>query len=156
MTVELYRWLGAAINNSLSDLKPVQVKDLEAAFSKLPQEKAKPERLLRSEQAAAAEAAAAEAEMGKFYARDGTVHMAYFYSGEAEDGDGGGDGEGEPMDEDPVDPYDLADPVNITAKLPGNFFELIVCIIIMGEKDTSNLLFITKGIQKVAGTKRST
>ena len=67
MTVELYRWLGAAINNSLSDLKPVQVKDLEAAFSKLPQEKAKPERLLRSEQAAAAEAAAAEAEMGKFF-----------------------------------------------------------------------------------------
>lgn len=81
MTVELYRWLGAAINNSLSDLKPVQVKDLEAAFAKLPQEKAKPERLLRSEQAAAAEAAAAEAEMGmSFAANDTHKHTsgAYF------------------------------------------------------------------------------
>lgn len=52
----------------------------------------------------------------------------YVFQGEAEDGDGGDD-QGEPMDEDPVDPYDFADPVNITAKLPGNFFELIVCII---------------------------
>lgn len=64
MTVELYRWLGPAIQPSLSDLKPVQVKDLEEAFSKLPPGKATPERLLRSEQAAAAESAANEVEMG--------------------------------------------------------------------------------------------
>lgn len=29
------------------------------------------------------------------------------------------------MDAEPIDPYDLADPVDITAKLPGNFFELL-------------------------------
>lgn len=29
------------------------------------------------------------------------------------------------MDQD-MDPYDLADPVDITAKLPGNFYELLV------------------------------
>lgn len=29
------------------------------------------------------------------------------------------------MDAEPVDPYDLADPVDITAKLPGNFYELL-------------------------------
>ena len=68
MTVELYRWLGAAVNGYLSDLKPVQQKDLEEAFSKLPNEKATPERLLRSEQAAAAEAAATnEVDMGNIY-----------------------------------------------------------------------------------------
>lgn len=67
MTIELYRWLGAAINSSLSDLKPVQVKELEDAFSKLPQEKPKPERLLRSEQAVAEEEAAGEVEMSKLH-----------------------------------------------------------------------------------------
>ena len=30
------------------------------------------------------------------------------------------------MDEEPIDPYDLADPVDITSKLAGNFFELLV------------------------------
>ncbi|KAI7849124.1 armadillo-type protein [Circinella umbellata] len=106
LTVELYRWLGAAINGYLSDLKPVQQKDLEEAFSKLPNEKATPERLLRSEQAAAAEAAATnEADMD-------------------EEVDGEDDG-GEAMDDEPIDPYDLADPVDITSKLPGNFFELL-------------------------------
>ncbi|KAI9315486.1 armadillo-type protein [Dichotomocladium elegans] len=92
LTVELYRWLGPAITQSLSDLKPVQLKDLEEAFSKLPQEKAKPERLLRSEQAAASASDEQDAE---------------------------------PMDEEPMDPYDLADPVDILGKIPGNFYELL-------------------------------
>lgn len=81
------------------------------------------------------------------------------YQGEAEDGDGGDD-QGEPMDEDPVDPYDLADPVDITAKLPGNFYELIVCIIgNLGDafihKPTHFACFFYKGIQKMARTTRS-
>ena len=60
--------MGAAINGYLSDLKPVQQKDLEEAFSKLPNEKVTPERLLRSEQAAAAEATATnEVDMGNIY-----------------------------------------------------------------------------------------
>ncbi|KAI9254442.1 armadillo-type protein [Phascolomyces articulosus] len=106
LTVELYRWLGPAINPYLSDLKPVQQKDLEDAFSKLPKDKATPERLLRSEQAAAAEAAAAAEEVDMDEGQD--------------DGEGG-----DAMDEDPIDPYDLADPVDISSKLPGNFFDLL-------------------------------
>jgi cytoskeleton-associated protein 5 len=30
------------------------------------------------------------------------------------------------MEEVHVDPFDLADPIDITAKLPGNFYELLV------------------------------
>lgn len=65
MTTELYRWVGAALSPSLSDLKPVQIKELEEAFGKLPSERPTPERLLRSEQQKAAEMAAAEVEIGK-------------------------------------------------------------------------------------------
>lgn len=41
------------------------MKELEEAFGKLPKERPTPERLLRSEQEAAAEAETAEVEMGK-------------------------------------------------------------------------------------------
>jgi cytoskeleton-associated protein 5 len=51
LTVETYRWVGQAMMTSLSDLKPVQLKELEEAFQKLPAEKPTPERLIRAEQA---------------------------------------------------------------------------------------------------------
>lgn len=52
LTVELYRWIGAPMMASLStSLKPVQIKELEEAFAKLPSDKPTPERLIRSEQA---------------------------------------------------------------------------------------------------------
>lgn len=69
MTIELYRWIGPAVNQFLSELKPVQIKELEESFSQLPQEKAVPERLLRSQQelvqAAAENDADDDVEMGK-------------------------------------------------------------------------------------------
>ncbi|KAI9004872.1 armadillo-type protein [Phycomyces nitens] len=101
LVVELFRWIGAAINTYLADLKPVQVKELEESFTKIPAGKAVPERLIRSEQAAAEEAAEMEV-----------------------DEDGGGPDEEEPM-EDTVDAFDLADPVDITTKLPADFNTLI-------------------------------
>lgn len=51
LTVELYRWIGQPLMPSISTLKPVQIKELEEVFSKLPAEKPTPERLIRSEQA---------------------------------------------------------------------------------------------------------
>lgn len=51
LTIELYRWIGQPMMASLSTLKPVQIKELEEAFSKLPAQKPVPERLIRSEQA---------------------------------------------------------------------------------------------------------
>lgn len=97
---ELYRWLGPAITNSLNDLKPVQIKELNEQFEKLPQEKAIPERLLRSEQVKLQEP-----------------------GGPVADGEAAGDATDSPAEEAPVDAYDLADPVNILDKLPKGFYE---------------------------------
>ncbi|ORZ13461.1 armadillo-type protein [Absidia repens] len=105
LTIEIYKWIGSALTPLLSDLKPVQMKELEEAFGNLPSERPSPERLLRSEQRKMEEAAAAEVVIGESH--NDTV-----------DGD-------ETMDDRPMDPYDISDPVDITASLPGNFFELL-------------------------------
>ncbi|CAG8557067.1 17160_t:CDS:10, partial [Dentiscutata erythropus] len=47
LVIELYKWLGQAINPHLQELKPVQVKELNEAFEKLPQEKVTQQRFLR-------------------------------------------------------------------------------------------------------------
>ncbi|KAI7908148.1 armadillo-type protein [Cokeromyces recurvatus] len=102
LTVELYRWIGQPLSTSLTTLKPVQIKDLEEAFSKLPTEKPTPERLIRSEQASEEpEQVENDIKMGD----------------DAQDE--------EQMDVDEIDAFDLADPIDITAKLPGNFYELL-------------------------------
>ncbi|CAI2179034.1 13105_t:CDS:10 [Funneliformis geosporum] len=93
LVIELYKWLGKAIDPHLSELKPVQIKELNEAFEKLPQVKPQQERLLRS-QIAAAEAAA-----------------------EA----GGGD-EAEAEEEKEIDAYDLAEPVDVLSKLSKEFY----------------------------------
>ncbi|KAI9483394.1 MAG: armadillo-type protein [Benjaminiella poitrasii] len=101
LTVELYRWIGQPLMASLSTLKPVQIKDLEEAFSKLPSEKPSPERLIRSEQAIQeVEQAQNDVEVDDTLAEN-------------------------EMEIDEVDAFDLADPVDITAKLPANFYELL-------------------------------
>ncbi|CAO3595984.1 unnamed protein product [Absidia cylindrospora] len=105
LTIEIYKWIGSALTPLLSDLKPVQMKELEEAFGKLPLERPSPERLLRSEQRKLEEAVAAEVGIGESY-----------------NGDIDGD---EPMEDRPMDPYDVSDPVDITASLPGNFYELL-------------------------------
>ncbi|CAG8735004.1 17874_t:CDS:2, partial [Funneliformis caledonium] len=93
LVIELYKWLNKAIVPHLSELKPVQIKELNEAFEKLPQVKPQQERLLRS-QVAAAEAAA-----------------------EA----GGGD-EAEAEEEKEIDAYDLAEPVDVLSKLSKEFY----------------------------------
>ncbi|KAI8337676.1 armadillo-type protein [Chlamydoabsidia padenii] len=105
LTTELYRWIGPAINPSLATLKPVQTKELEAAFAKLPSDRPTPERLLRSEQQKMTEAATMDVGIGGSH--------------------NGLDDTGEPMEEVYVDSYDLADPLDLTAKLSGNFYELL-------------------------------
>ena len=65
LTVELYRWIGQPMIASLSTLKPVQIKELEEAFAKLPADKPKPERFIRSEQVVEEEHMEEEVEGGK-------------------------------------------------------------------------------------------
>ena len=85
------------------------MKELDAEWEKL-EGGAVPTRFIRSEQAAA-EAAAASG------------------GGGAEDDAGGDDDEGVAVSAAPIaiDPYDLADPVDMLGKLPKNFYDQLVC-----------------------------
>ncbi|RDA84182.1 hypothetical protein CP532_3913 [Ophiocordyceps camponoti-leonardi (nom. inval.)] len=101
LTVELYRWLREAMKPMFwGELKPTQQSDLEAQFEKVKAEPPpKQERLLRSQQAVA-EAAPA----------------------------GGDDGEAsddEPDDAGAVDAFSLAEPEDITKKIPPNFTDML-------------------------------
>ncbi|CAG8484013.1 10579_t:CDS:10 [Racocetra fulgida] len=77
VVVKLYKWLGQAINPHLQELKPVQVKELNEAFEKLPKEKVTQQRFLRSQK-------------------------------ETEEAE--------------KDVYDLAEPVDVLAKIPKDFY----------------------------------
>ncbi|KGQ99777.1 hypothetical protein MG5_06260 [Candida albicans P57072] len=119
LTIELYRWMGDALINALfSDLKPVQQKDLTAAFEKekgtSPQQKRytkkQREEIERREQEAAAAAAAAAA---------------------ATAGNGGGNGDDVDdvemsdvngvTDDNEYDPLEFVDPVEVLNKFPSDF-----------------------------------
>ncbi|KAJ3032355.1 Microtubule-associated protein, microtubule dynamics during spindle orientation, partial [Rhizophlyctis rosea] len=104
LALELYRWLGPAISNSLTDLKPVQLKELNEQFETLPNERPIPDRLLRSEQA---KIEANRGQMG-----DSTNEASH-----------GGQDDAAAQEPEDIDPYDLADPINILDKLPKNFYE---------------------------------
>ncbi|XP_044007897.1 protein mini spindles isoform X2 [Aphidius gifuensis] len=102
MIIEIYRWIGAPIKQQLNTLKPVQLTELEAEFSKLGNERATPNRYLRSQKP------------------KNTVVL-----------ETGGGGSGDVDDEDDeidtaandIDPYDLIDPVDILSKLPKDFYD---------------------------------
>ncbi|KAK2715982.1 hypothetical protein QYM36_010516 [Artemia franciscana] len=50
LMIELYRWIGQALKPQLSNLKPIQVSELEAEFDKIGHEKPVQVRFLRSQQ----------------------------------------------------------------------------------------------------------
>ncbi|KAJ2615176.1 hypothetical protein H4S08_001359 [Coemansia sp. RSA 1365] len=106
LTVELYRWMGQAILPSLQDLPPVLLKELEAQFAAAAKDPPpKQERLLRSQQGA----------------EESTENV------KAGTNDGDAD-EGETVADDAagaIDPWDIADPVDITQKLPEDFFPFL-------------------------------
>jgi cytoskeleton-associated protein 5 len=49
LVVELYRWLGPVMQKQIENLRPAQVKELEAAFQDIQPGKAVPEKYLRSQ-----------------------------------------------------------------------------------------------------------
>ncbi|KAH7979345.1 hypothetical protein HPB49_009121 [Dermacentor silvarum] len=100
LTIELYRWTGDALKPLLQSMKPVQVSELEAEFSKVEKGTASPERYIRSEQTGRAQAPDA--------GTDGGVDI--------EEGDECGGGA-------VVDGYDLLEAVDILSKLPKDFYE---------------------------------
>lgn len=97
LTVELYKWMGPALEQVLfADLKPVQQKDLTAAFEKVKDEKPTQTRLLKSQR----EAKEAQAEQQDGDQGDGDVIM------------------GDTEEAGKVDAYDLMDPVDVLSKIP--------------------------------------
>jgi len=101
LTVEIYRWIGVALNPLLTSVKAVQLAELEKEFETVKGEKAVPKRYLRSQQAKQAKIAE-------------TVE-------EDEDGDADECDDAAPD----VDPYDLMTPVDILSKLPKDWQEKV-------------------------------
>lgn len=100
LTIEIYRWIGAAFKSQISALPAVLLTELEAEFDKINNDKAIPSRYLRSQQEKQLLAAVAS--------------TADVQNGE----------EDEDVDEaEEVDPMDLVDPVDILSKLPKDFYE---------------------------------
>jgi hypothetical protein len=122
LTVELYRWLKEAMKVVFwGELKPVQQQDLEKLFEKVKEEPApKQERFTRAQQAAMAvhvdrpDQEAGEAE-----------------AAEVEEGE----------DLVVVDAFDLADPIDVYSKIPGDFIENIASTKWKERKEALEALF---------------
>lgn len=101
LAVELYRWLREAMKPMFwGELKPTQQTDLEGQFEKVKAEASpKQERLLRSQQEAIANAPAG-----------GEVDM---------------EGDDEPEEAEEVDAFDLAEPQDVSKKIPPNFSDML-------------------------------
>ncbi|XP_065581749.1 cytoskeleton-associated protein 5-like [Artemia franciscana] len=99
LMIELYRWIGQALKPQLSNLKPIQVSELEAEFDKIGHEKPVQVRFLRSQQDLKA----------KFEAKAAGI----------EDGDEEEEEQGAPE----IDPLDLLEPVEVLSKLPKDFYD---------------------------------
>ena len=122
LTVELYRWLKEAMKAVFwSDLKPVQQQDLEKLFEKVKEEPApKQERFTRTQQAAMA----------------AHVNRPEQHTGEPEAADVEAEEEAVV-----VDAFDLAEPIDVHSKIPGDFFENIASTKWKERKDTLDALF---------------
>ncbi|KAF7541748.1 hypothetical protein G7Z17_g11884 [Cylindrodendrum hubeiense] len=101
LAVELYRWLREAMKPMFwGDLKPSQQADLEAQFEKVKAEAApKQERLLRSQQEAKANAPEGEEDVM--------------------------DDDDEPDAAEEIDAFDLAEPQDVSKKIPPNFTDML-------------------------------
>ncbi|XP_060518402.1 protein mini spindles isoform X2 [Cylas formicarius] len=104
MVIELYRWIGPGLRAHLqnANLQAVQLTELETEFLKIDGTKSCPLRYVRSQQQ----------KQSKLMA-------------DAEEVDGADDEDNEEDAPKEIDPYDLADPVNILSKLPKDFYEKI-------------------------------
>ena len=97
LTIELYRWIGEAIMPSLSELKPVQLKELKASFADVDRSDVQPERRLRSAVAKGSASSASKKDTDAFASS-------------------------KPVQ---VDAFDLAEPVDVLSKIPESFSELL-------------------------------
>ncbi|KAM0334996.1 hypothetical protein ACHAQA_000030 [Verticillium albo-atrum] len=127
LAVEFYRWLREAMKPMFwGDLKPTQQTDLETQFEKIKAEPApKQERFLRSQQEIMARAPP---------------------PGEEGDGDYGADEEEEPAE---VDAFDLAEPQDVTGKVPANFTEALASSKWKERKEALEALFAAVNVPRI-------
>lgn len=102
LTIEMFRWIGAALRPQLTSVNDVLLKELDGEFEKVKGETSEPSRYLRSQQAKAAARSAAAA---------------------ANQGDGDDEEQGQDDDAPPMDPMDLIEAIDILSKLPKDFYE---------------------------------
>lgn len=102
IAVEIYRWIRDALKPPLQNINPVQFKELEEEWVKLPTGAAKQTRFLRSQQDL----------------------KAKFEEQQSTGGDGGEDNDGD-AGAVQVDAYELLEAVEILSKLPKDFYEKI-------------------------------
>lgn len=102
LTIEMFRWIGAALRPQLTTLNDVLLKELDAEFEKAKGDTPEPTRFLRSQQAKAAARSAAAA---------GNAD-----DGDEDDADGGEDAPA-------VDPMDFVEAIDLLSKLPKDFYD---------------------------------
>lgn len=113
LTVEMYKWMGDALNTVLfPDLKPVQQKDLTAAFEKVKGEPVEQKRYTKTQQFEIARREEQEA-AAAILAASGSRENS-FNAGEAVDV------EMEEANPPKFDAYDLMDPVDVLSKFPSD------------------------------------
>ncbi|KAJ2737013.1 hypothetical protein IW152_000276 [Coemansia sp. BCRC 34962] len=116
LAVELYRWMRQAILPSLQDLPPVLLKDLESQFAAVASEPLpRQARLLRSQQEAE-EIDSAPAGAGSQVSTNANAAANANNRAAAEE-ESAAPG---------VDAWELVDPVDITKKLPDDFYEMVI------------------------------
>ena len=119
--MELYRWLGDAIKPALSELKPVQLKDLETSFSTIKVGEAQPTRELSSQK-----------KLKESVADDNDV--------------GADDGEQQTQE---LTAYDLAEPVDITNKIPFDLSEALASAKWLERKAGLDNLYIAINVPRI-------
>uniref|UniRef100_F6XPY6 Cytoskeleton-associated protein 5 n=1 Tax=Xenopus tropicalis TaxID=8364 RepID=F6XPY6_XENTR len=102
LAVEIYRWIRDALRPPLQNINPVQLKELEEEWVKLPQSAPKQSRFLRSQQ---------------------DLKAKFEQQQQAGGDDGGDEGEEEVVPQ--VDAYELLEAVEILSKLPKDFYDKI-------------------------------
>ncbi|KAI4105775.1 MAG: hypothetical protein L6R37_002522 [Teloschistes peruensis] len=126
LAVELYRWLREAMKTLFwNDLKPVQQQDMEKLFEAVKQEPPpKQERLLRSQQAAQAASSATPQDA---------------------------EGEAEVEKEQPpeIDAFDLAEPVDVLAKMPADFEQNMASTKWKDRKDALDALYAVANTDRI-------
>ncbi|KAK9457468.1 armadillo-type protein [Dipodascopsis uninucleata] len=121
LTVELYKWMGDTLKMiALQDLKPVQQKELEELFESVKDIKPQQERFLLSQQRAILNSSSPD--------------VANDEAGEEEE----------------ADPYDIIETVDITNKIPGDFFDRVTSVKWKDRKEAMDDLIKVLSVPKIA------